>query len=78
MVIDQAASAGQIVSLGTFTFDGAGSVYLSDVVAEQGGTFLSHIVFDAVSFGSLDATPPLIEDVKAYTDQGVFRMRVSQ
>jgi len=77
VVIDQSAYVGGTVSLGTFEFDGSGAVYLSDVVVEQGAYFLSHIVFDAISFGegfdeNMDLIPPLIEDVKAFTNQGTF------
>jgi RHS repeat-associated protein len=75
--VNQRASAGGKVSLGTYTFNGTGSVYLNDVVPEKGANFLSFIVFDAISFGDLlvgdmDITPPLIEDVKVSTDEGYF------
>ena len=74
ITIDQAAAEGGTVSLGTYTFDGTGSVYLSDVVGENGQVLLSAIAFDAISFGedlsNLDLVPPTIENVKAHTDNG--------
>ncbi|HEX7018166.1 MAG TPA: DUF6531 domain-containing protein [Patescibacteria group bacterium] len=79
VVINQEANRGGVVSLGTFTFNGSGSVKLDDVVPEQGSNFASHIVFDAISFGvpldpNLDLTPPLIEDVKVHPDNGTLRI----
>jgi RHS repeat-associated protein len=79
VVIDQAAAAGSVVSLGTYTFTGTGSVKLIDVVPANERTkfFNTHIVFDAVSFGeefgNLDLIPPRIENVKAQnTPNGKF------
>jgi RHS repeat-associated protein len=74
VTVNQAAAEGGSVSLGTYTFDGTGSVYLSDVVGESGQVLLSAIAFDAISFGedlgNLDLVPPTIEDVKVHTDNG--------
>jgi YD repeat-containing protein len=76
--VDQEAHRGGSASLGTFTFDGSGSVYLNDVVVEKGDFFLSHIVFDAVSFGedlsNLDIIGPDVTDVRAFSDSGMFRI----
>ncbi len=77
VTINQAANAGGVVSLGTYTFAGNGSVTLTDVVPEQGANFLSYIVFDAVSFGGalaggFDLIPPIIEDVAVHTQGGEF------
>ncbi|HYD34962.1 MAG TPA: DUF6531 domain-containing protein [Vitreimonas sp.] len=80
VTVDQEAYRGGIASLGTFTFNGSGSVYLNDVVPEKGSNFKSHLVFDAVSFGgefdpNLDITPPEISEVKVQPDNGMLRFQ---
>ncbi|HTK03226.1 MAG TPA: DUF6531 domain-containing protein, partial [Alphaproteobacteria bacterium] len=74
VVVNQNTNKGKIVSLGKFNFNGTGSVYLDDVVPEKGQSFLSYIVFDAVSFGNFDAnldiTPPEISRVKSSNVDG--------
>jgi YD repeat-containing protein len=78
VTVSQEASRGSTVSLGTYTFDGSGSVYLNDVVPEKNRNFAAYLVFDAISFGgdlgNLDLIPPEISDVRAFSDQGVFRI----
>jgi RHS repeat-associated protein len=82
ITIDQQASMGGKVSLGTYTFAGTGSVYLDDVVAELGEDFTAAVFFDAISFGDafgdLDLTPPLIEDVIAstYEEGGIGKFTI--
>ncbi len=71
--INQRANEGKTVSLGTFTFNGTGSVYLDDRVKESGSFFLSAVVVDAAIFGApKDTIPPKIEKVIPVVYNGEF------